>query len=157
VGRIRERAGKQRFPSLFLVRSVVVHTSASTRGRRVATFDINIGGSSVLTKANSQHIKPGGAVGRGALEKQACYAVLLARQHPPVAFIETLGGLHADALVLKKRLHGLCTRPSLHKKMWRGILLSCSASVLVNCCCCGSQAGCSPGATCNLEHLGLGR
>ncbi len=35
-------------------------------------------------------------------DKQTGYAVLLARQHPPVAFqafaVETFGGLHPDAL-----------------------------------------------------------
>ncbi len=44
-------------------------------------------------------------------KKKTRYAVVRARQQPPVAFqafaFETFGGLHADALALLKRLQGL--------------------------------------------------
>ena len=55
--------------------------------------------------------RPGGAAVRAAQDKQTRYAVLLARQQPPVAFqafaFETFGGLHSDAFALLKRLQGL--------------------------------------------------
>ena len=72
---------------------------------------IDIVGSSPLTTANLQHFVPGGAAERAAQDKQTRYAVLLARQQPPVAFkafaFETFGGLHSDAFALLKRLQGL--------------------------------------------------
>jgi hypothetical protein len=72
---------------------------------------IDIVGSSPLTAANLQHFVPGGAAVRAAQDKQTRYAVLLARQQPPVAFqafaFETFGGLHSDAFALLKRLQGL--------------------------------------------------
>lgn len=72
---------------------------------------VDVVGSSPLTVANLQHFVPGGAATRAAADKQTRYAVLLARQQPPVAFqafaFETFGGLHADALALLKRLQGL--------------------------------------------------
>ena len=72
---------------------------------------VDVVGSSPLTVANLQHFVPGGAATRAAEDKQTRYAVVLARQQPPVAFqafaFETFGGLHADALALVKRLQGL--------------------------------------------------
>ncbi len=54
---------------------------------------------------------PGGAATGAAEDKQTRYAVVLARQKPPVAFqasaFETFGCLHAGALALLKRLQGL--------------------------------------------------
>jgi hypothetical protein len=72
---------------------------------------VDVVGSSPLTAANLQHFVPGGAAMRASEDKHNRYAVLLARQQPPVAFqafsFETLGGLHSDALTLLKRLQGL--------------------------------------------------
>ncbi len=49
----------------------------------------------------------GEAATRAAEDKQTCYAILLARHQPPVAFqaftFETLDNLNADALALLKR------------------------------------------------------
>jgi hypothetical protein len=47
---------------------------------------IDIVGSSPLTTVNLQHFVPGGAAELAAQDKQTRYAVLLARQQPPVAF-----------------------------------------------------------------------
>ena len=68
---------------------------------------------------------PGGAATRAAEDKQTRYAVVLARQQPPVAFqafaFETFGGLHADALALVKRLQGLLNQAIIAQEDAQGV------------------------------------
>ncbi len=79
---------------------------------------VDVVGSSPLNVANLQHFVPGGAATRAAEHKQTRYAVVLARQEPPVAFqafaFETFGGFACGCLGLVEAPPG-AFEPSDHR------------------------------------------